>query len=119
MSVNHRVSISMNLEIRQQQCCIICKQFKFRANKMTQDVNSAVLPDQSVLSFRSSAKLLHGRSAADVSPAYAALSSLVLYASRPFEHSSSPRLSLHSLLTNTLPDPSASEVTTLWRYTNL
>jgi len=24
-----------------------------------------------------------------------------------------------SLLTNTLPDPSASEVTTLWHYTNL
>jgi len=34
-------------------------------------------------------------------------------------HSSSPRLSLLSLLTNTLPDPSASEVTTLWRYTNV
>jgi len=34
-------------------------------------------------------------------------------------HSSSPRLSLLSLLTNTLPGPSASEVTTLWRYTNL
>ena len=29
-----------------------------------------------------------------------------------------PRLSLLSLLTNTLPGPSASEVTTLWRYTN-
>jgi len=29
------------------------------------------------------------------------------------------RLSLLSLLTNTLPGPSASEVTTLWRYTNL
>jgi len=34
-------------------------------------------------------------------------------------HSSSLRLSLLSLLTNTLPGPSASEVTTLWRYTNL
>ena len=32
---------------------------------------------------------------------------------------SSLRLSLLSLLTNTLPGPSASEVTTLWRYTNL
>jgi len=32
---------------------------------------------------------------------------------------SSPRLSLLSLLTNTLPGPSASEITTLWRYTNL
>ena len=28
-------------------------------------------------------------------------------------------LSLLSLLTNTLPGPSASEVTTLWRYANL
>jgi len=34
-------------------------------------------------------------------------------------HSSSLRLSLLSLLTNTLPGPSASEVTTLRRYTNL
>ena len=34
-------------------------------------------------------------------------------------HSSSLRLSLLSLLTNTLPGPSASEVTTLWRYINL
>jgi len=32
---------------------------------------------------------------------------------------SSLRLSLLSLLTNTLPGPSASEVTTLRRYTNL
>jgi len=29
------------------------------------------------------------------------------------------RLSLLHVLTNTLPGPSASEVTTLWRYTNL
>jgi len=34
-------------------------------------------------------------------------------------HSSSLRLSLLSLLTNTLPGPSASEVTTLRRHTNL
>jgi len=34
-------------------------------------------------------------------------------------HSSSLRLSLLSLLTNTLPGPSTSEVTTLWRYTKL
>ena len=34
-------------------------------------------------------------------------------------YSSFPRLSLLSLLSNTLPGPSASEVTTLWRYTNL
>jgi len=32
---------------------------------------------------------------------------------------SSPELSLLSVLTNTLPGPSASEVTTLWRYTSL
>ena len=29
------------------------------------------------------------------------------------------RLSLLHVLTNTLPGPSASEVTTLWRYTSL
>ena len=29
------------------------------------------------------------------------------------------RLSLFPLLTSTLPDPSASEVTTLWRYKNM
>ena len=34
-------------------------------------------------------------------------------------HSSFPRFSLLPLLTNTLPCPSASEVTTLWRCTNL
>jgi len=34
-------------------------------------------------------------------------------------HSSFRRLSLLSLLTNTLPGPSASKVTTLWCYTNL
>jgi len=34
-------------------------------------------------------------------------------------HSSSLRLSLLSLLTNTLPGPSTSEVTTLRRYKNL
>ena len=36
-----------------------------------------------------------------------------------FRHSSSLRLSLLSLLTNTLPGPRASEVTTLRRYTNM
>ena len=35
------------------------------------------------------------------------------------KHSSSPRLSRLSLLTSMLPGHSASEVTTLWRYTNL
>jgi len=33
--------------------------------------------------------------------------------------SSSLRLFFLSLLTNTLPGPSASEITTLWHYTNL
>jgi len=39
---------------------------------MIQDVNSAFSPDQLLLNFSSSAQLLHGCSAADVSPAYAA-----------------------------------------------
>ena len=39
--------------------------------------------------------------------------------STPTNQSSSLRLSLLSLLTNTLPGPSASEVTTLWCYPNL
>ena len=44
---------------------------------------------------------------------------LLLCLSLGLRHSSAPRLSLVPLLTNTLPGPSASEVTTLWRYTNL
>ena len=36
-----------------------------------------------------------------------------------YRHSSFPRISLLPMLTNTLPGPSASKVTTLWRYTNL
>ena len=44
---------------------------------------------------------------------------LLQFLSLGLRHSSSLRLSLLSLLTNTLPGPSASEVTTLWRYTNL
>jgi len=44
---------------------------------------------------------------------------LLQFLSLGLRHSSSPRLSFLSLLTNTLPLPSASEVTTLWRYTNL
>ena len=44
---------------------------------------------------------------------------LLQFLSLGLRHFSSPRLSLLSLLTNTLPDPSASEVTTLRRYTNL
>ena len=50
-------SIWMNLEISQQQSCI---QFKLRADKMTPDVNSSISPDQSALSYRCSARLLHG-----------------------------------------------------------
>jgi len=48
--------MSMNVEIKQQQSCI---QFRLYGNKMIQDVNSAFSPDQSVLSFWSSAELLH------------------------------------------------------------
>ena len=44
---------------------------------------------------------------------------LLQFLSLGWRHSSSPRLSLLPLLTNTLPGPSASEVTTLWCYTNL
>jgi len=44
---------------------------------------------------------------------------LLQFLSPGYRHSSSLRLSLLSLLTNTLSAPSASEVTTLWRYTNL
>jgi len=44
---------------------------------------------------------------------------LLQFLSLRLRHSSSPRLSLLSLLTNTLPGPSASEVTTLRRITNL
>ena len=44
---------------------------------------------------------------------------LLQFLSLGLRHSSSLGLSLLSLLTNTLPGPSASEVTTLRRYTNL
>jgi len=44
---------------------------------------------------------------------------LLQFLSLGLRHSSSLRLSLLSLLTNTLPGPSASEVTTLRRHTNL
>ena len=37
----HHFNMSMNLEIRQQQYCIICILFKLCANKMIQDLNSA------------------------------------------------------------------------------
>ena len=46
------------------------------------------------------------------------VASLLQFLSLGKRHSSSPRLSLLSLLTNTLPGHSASEATTLWRYTN-
>ena len=73
----------MSLEIRQRQCCIIRTQFKLRANEMKL---STLSPDQSMLSFLTSAQLLRGRSAADLSPAYAAPLSLVLYTNRPSGH---------------------------------
>ena len=44
---------------------------------------------------------------------------LLQFLSFGLRHSSSLRLSLLSLLSNTLPGPIASEVTTLRRYTNL
>jgi len=44
---------------------------------------------------------------------------LLQFLSLGLRHSSSLRLSLLSLLTNTLPGFSASDVTTLRRYTNL
>ena len=44
---------------------------------------------------------------------------LLQFLSVGLRHSSSLRLSLLSLLTNMLPGPSASEVTTLWHYPNL
>jgi len=44
--------------------------------------------------------------------------SVAVFQSR-LKHFSSPSLSLLPLLNNTLPGPSASEVTTLWLYTNL
>jgi len=75
--------MSMNPEIKRQQSCI---QFRLYGNKMIQDVNSAFSPDQSVLAFWSSAELLHGSSAADVSPAYAALTSLVQCTNPAFGH---------------------------------
>jgi len=51
--------------------------------------------------------------------AVAAAAGLLLWARGQAISISSPSLSLLSLLTNTLPGPSASDVTTLWRYTNL
>ena len=47
------------------------------------------------------------------------LVTLLQFLNSGLRHSSSLRLSLLSLLTNTLPGPSTSEVTTLQRYTNL
>ena len=43
---------------------------------------------------------------------------LLLCFSLGYRHSSYPGLSLFPLLSSTLPGPSASEVTTSWRYTN-
>ena len=71
VSTGYRFNMSTNFEFEQQQCCIICIHFKLRANKIIQDVNPAFSPDQSMLNFCSAAT--DGRSAADVSPSYAAI----------------------------------------------
>jgi len=57
----------MNFEIRRQQSLwrTVCVQFKPRASKIIQDLNSAFSPDKSMLRFRSSAQLLRGCSSAD------------------------------------------------------
>jgi len=49
-----------------------------------QDVNSAFLPDQSLLNFSTSAQLLHGCSVAHDSPAYAVILSRPVYESSFF-----------------------------------
>ena len=72
--------MSMNLEFKQQQCCIICIQYKLRANTVIQDVNPAFSPDQSMLNFCSAAA--NGRSAADASPLLPSF--LVRYTNRRF-----------------------------------
>jgi len=51
VTTGYHFNLSMNLEIRQQQCCIICIKFKVRASKMIQHLNSALSPDQSALSL--------------------------------------------------------------------
>jgi len=43
---------------------------------------------------------------------------LLVRSSPGLRRSSSPRLSLLPFLSSTLPGPSASDVTILWRYTN-
>jgi len=63
--------MSMNLDFKEQQCCIICIQYKLRANAIIQDPNPAFSPDQSMLNFCSAAT--NGRSAADASPFHAAI----------------------------------------------
>jgi len=65
--IDFDMSISLDIEIRQQQSCI---QFKLRTNEMIQDANLAFSPNQSVLNIRTSAQLLHACSATDASPAY-------------------------------------------------
>jgi len=51
----YHFNMLMNLKIRQQQCCIICIQFKLRGDKIIRDLNSALSLDQPVLSYWSSA----------------------------------------------------------------
>jgi len=75
------INVSINLEFRQQQTR---SQLTLPAQTMIQDVNSAFLPNQSVLNCRSTA--IHGCTAADVSPAPTPPPSLVPYTNRPFGH---------------------------------
>ena len=72
--------MSMNLEIRQRQSCI---QFKLRASLTTILEIFARSVGVKLLQVSTA---IHGCSAADVSPAYAALSSLVRYTNRPCGH---------------------------------
>jgi len=78
--------MSINLEFKHQQCCIICIQFKLLANKIIQDVKTAFSPHQSVLNFCSAAT--NGHSAADASPSYAAILPCLVYqpSNRRFGH---------------------------------
>jgi len=73
--------MSMNLKIRRQQSCV---QSKLRT-EMIQDVNSVFCHNRSLLSYWSWTQL-HGRSTADVCPAYAAALHRPVYTNRPFRH---------------------------------
>ena len=61
----------MNFELKQQQCYIICIQFKLRANKIIQDMNPAFSSDPSMLNLYTA--VTNGRSATNARPSYAAI----------------------------------------------